>query len=125
MMFYFLPSNQDFIMRNMELLAHPHKGTQIYSIVMLLISCTGVFLPLEVALNGVWGVRKNRSYLRNQVVSIGLAIGVGVLAMTSVAMTAGAEDAAHLDILRPHGQHRLQLSRRRHDDDSLGSSRAS
>ncbi len=89
MMFYFLPSNQDFIMRNMELLAHPHKGAQIYSVVMLLISCTGVFLPLEVALNGVWGVRKNRSYLWNQAVSIGLAIGVGVLAMTSVAMTAG------------------------------------
>jgi membrane protein len=87
MMSYFLPSNQDFIMRNMELLAHPHKGAQIYSVVMLLISCTGVFLPLEVALNGVWGVGKNRSYLRNQIVSIGLAIGVGVLAMTSIAIT--------------------------------------
>ncbi len=89
MMFYFLPSNQDFIMRNMELLAHPHKGAQIYSVVMLLISCTGVFLPLEVALNRVWGVCRARSYLWNQAVSIGLAIGVGVLAMTSVAMTAG------------------------------------
>ncbi len=88
MMSTFLPSNQDFIMRNMGLLAHPHKSTQIYSIVMLLISCTGVFLPLEVALNSVWGVRKNRSYLHNQVVSLGLALGVGVLAMTSVAITA-------------------------------------
>lgn len=89
MMSTFLPSNQEFIMRNMQLLAHPHKSTQVYSIVMLLISCTGVFLPLEVALNSVWGVRKNRSYLRNQIVSIGLAFGVGVLAMTSVAITAG------------------------------------
>ncbi len=82
MMNNFLPSSQEFIMRNMQLLAHPHN-------VMLLISSTGVFLPLEVALNAVWGVRKNRSYLRNQVVSIGLALAVGVLAMTSVAMTAG------------------------------------
>lgn len=89
MMSTFLPSNQDFIMRNMQLLAHPHKSTQVYSIVMLLISSTGVFLPLEVALNGVWGVHKNRSYLHNQVVSLGLAFGVGVLAMTSVALTAG------------------------------------
>jgi YihY family inner membrane protein len=55
---------------------------------MLLISSTGVFLPLEVALNGVWGVHKNRSYLRNQLVSLGLAFGVGALAMTSVALTA-------------------------------------
>jgi YihY family inner membrane protein len=89
MMSTFLPSNQDFIIRNMQILAHPHKGTQVYSVVMLLISSTGVFLPLEVALNGVWGVHKNRSYLHNQVVSLGLAFGVGVLAMTSVALTAG------------------------------------
>jgi YihY family inner membrane protein len=85
----FLPSNQEFIMRNMGIVAHPHKSTQIYSVVMLLISSTGVFLPLEVALNGVWGVKKNRSYLRNQAVSLGLAFAVGLLALTSVAVTAG------------------------------------
>jgi len=91
MMSTFLPSNQDFIMRNMQLLAHPHKGAQIYSVIMLLVSSTGVFLPLEVALNQVWGVRENRSYLRNQGVSIGLAFAVGALAMASVALTAGQQ----------------------------------
>ncbi|MGP8259812.1 MAG: YihY/virulence factor BrkB family protein [Acidobacteriaceae bacterium] len=91
MMENFLPTSQTFIMRNMQLLAHPHKGTQVFSIVMLLISSTGVFLPLEVALNKVWGVRENRSYLSNQVVSLGLAFALGVLAMTSVALTAGQE----------------------------------
>ena len=85
----FLPTGQDFVMRNMEVLAHPRKGTQIFSVVMLLVSSTGVFLPLEVALNQVWGVTRNRSYLRNQLVSLCLAFAVGVLAMTSVAMTAG------------------------------------
>lgn len=84
----FLPSNQVFIMRNMQLLVHPHKSMQVYSVVMLLISSTGVFLPLEVALNGVWGVTKNRSYLHNQVVSLGLAFAVGLLALGSVAVTA-------------------------------------
>jgi len=88
MMSNFLPNNQDFVVRNMKFLAHSHAGTRIFSLVMLLITTTGVFLPLEVALNSVWGVKKNRSYLRNQVVSIGLAIGVGVLAMASVALTA-------------------------------------
>jgi YihY family inner membrane protein len=91
MMENFLPTSQAFIMRNMQLLAHPHKGVQVYSIVMLLISSTGVFLPLEVALNKVWGVRENRSYLRNQVVSLGLAFALGALAMTSVALTAGQQ----------------------------------
>jgi YihY family inner membrane protein len=87
MMWHFLPANQEFIIRNMRVLANPHKGVQIYSLIMLVISSTGVFLPLEVALNGVWGVKENRSYLHNQLVSIGLALGVGVLAMGSVAIS--------------------------------------
>ncbi len=89
MMGSFLPVGQDFVMRNMMVLAHPHKGTRLFSVVMLLITSTGVFLPLEVALNDVWGVRKNRSYLHNQAVSIGLAAAVGALAILSIALTAG------------------------------------
>jgi membrane protein len=88
MMRSFLPTGQDFVIRNMQVLAHPKKGVQVFSLVMLLISSTGVFLPLEVALNDVWGMKKNRSYLHNQVVSLGLAFAVGVLAMLSVASTA-------------------------------------
>jgi YihY family inner membrane protein len=91
MMKSLLPVGKDFVMRNMELLAHPHKGTQVFSLVMLLITSTGVFLPLEVALNRVWGVRQNRSYLHNQAVSLGLALAVGFLAMLAVASTASQQ----------------------------------
>ena len=31
-----LPNNQDFIVRNMTALVHPHSGTKIFSVVMLL-----------------------------------------------------------------------------------------
>lgn len=83
-----LPStatNQDFVVRNMSLLVHPAGSVQVASVVMLLISSTGVFLPLEVALNRVWGVARNRSYLMNQAVSLGLVFLVGLLAMVAVA----------------------------------------
>jgi YihY family inner membrane protein len=88
MMSNFLPNNQDFVMRNMRYLAFAHTQTKVFSLVMLFITATGVFLPLEVALNSVWGVTKNRSYLANQVVSLGLAVGVALLAMASVALSA-------------------------------------
>ncbi len=87
MLYYFLPSNQEFVVRNMSLLVHPHGGVQIASFVTLLISSSGVFLPLEVALNRVWGVEHNRSYLLNQAISLGLAFGVGILALFSVGLT--------------------------------------
>jgi YihY family inner membrane protein len=88
MLRYFLPAHQDFVVKNMGLLAHARGKIQILSIVMLLISSTGVFLPLEVALNRVWGVGKNRSYLHNQILSVGLAFAVGVLALFSIVFTA-------------------------------------
>jgi YihY family inner membrane protein len=88
MMTNFLPNNQDFVMRNMRVLAFAHTQTKVFSVVMLLVTTTGVFLPLEVALNSVWGVTENRSYIRNQIVSLGLAASVGVLAMASVGLSA-------------------------------------
>ncbi len=90
----FLPANaetQNFVVSHMVMLAHPHKKIQIFSLIALLITSTGVFLPLEVALNRIWGVHKDRSYLLNQTVSLGLAFGVGVLAMVSVAFTAAQQ----------------------------------
>lgn len=85
---YFLPSNQSFVIRNMSLLVHPRGQVQVFSMVMLLISSSSVFMPLEVALNQVWGVKKSRAYLWNQLLSLGLAIGVGLLAVLSVGLAA-------------------------------------
>ena len=65
-------------------------GVQALSLVMILISCTGIFLPLEVALNQAWGVRKSRNYLFNQSIAFGLALlmlGLAVACMvTNVAV---------------------------------------
>lgn len=85
---YLLPTGQDFVVRNMQALARAHRGTAIFSLFMLVVSSTGVFLPLEVALNQVWRVQKNRSYLHNQAISLLLAFATGVLALGSVALTA-------------------------------------
>lgn len=86
----YLPTAQEYIVRNLRaLVSSRHKASQIYSIGILLITSTGVFLPLEVALNRVWGIAKNRSYLGNQLIALGLAFACGVLALISVALTAG------------------------------------
>jgi len=84
----YLPSNKDFVIRNLQFLASVKGRGQILSFVMLLITSTGIFLPLEVALNSIWGFKKNRSYLMNLLVSLGLALACGCLAMLSVALTA-------------------------------------
>ena len=85
----YLPTGQDFIVRNLKAMVSARSHAQVISIVILLFTSTGVFLPLEVALNQVWGFKKNRSYLMNQLIALSLAFACGVLALGSVALTAG------------------------------------
>ena len=84
-----LPSNQDFVVNNLTKLVVGRRRVKMASIVILLITSTGIFLPLEVAFNQIWGFAKNRSYLGNQIISLLLAFGCGVLALISVGLAAG------------------------------------
>jgi membrane protein len=66
-------------------------GVQVFSLIMILVACTGIFLPLEVALNQAWGVTKSRNYIMNQTVALGLALVMVALAVISMFLNAGAQ----------------------------------
>jgi len=104
----YLPAGQEFVIRNLNALVEARQRAQVFSLIILLITSTGIFLPLEVALNRVWGFRNNRSYLGNQLIALGLAFACGSLALISVAMTAG--NVAFLKtVLRGHGVWYIQV----------------
>jgi YihY family inner membrane protein len=86
-----LPAGQDFVISNLNKLVKTRQTVKMASLVILLITSTGVFLPLEVAFNRIWGFARNRSYLGNQIVSLLLAFGCGILALASVGLAAGNE----------------------------------
>ncbi len=60
----------------------------LFGMLLLLFTANGIFEPLEVALNRAWGVKQNRSYLKNQLVSLGMIFGCGALALLSLMLTA-------------------------------------
>jgi membrane protein len=102
---YFLPSvtrQPGWLAANIESTAalSSRHGIQAFSLIMILISCTGIFLPLEVALNQAWGVTKSRNYLLNQIVAFGLAIIMVVLG--TIAMSLSAAQRQILDFLFFH-----------------------
>ena len=68
----YLPAGQDFVIRNLNAMVNSRQRVQFASLVILLVTSSGVFLPLEVALNRVWRFENNRSYLGNQLISLGL-----------------------------------------------------
>jgi membrane protein len=65
---------------------------QLVSVLLLLFTANGIFEPLEVALNKVWGCKVNRSFVRNQVLSLGLIFVCGTLAMLSAMITGLSSD---------------------------------
>ena len=92
--------------------AHPHRSSpfrvvvkgvratvgargpfRLVSVLLLLFTANGIFEPLEVALNRAWNTA-NRSYLRNQLLSLGLIFACGTLAMASA--TSAALNQEHL-----------------------------
>jgi membrane protein len=64
------------------------NSVQALSMLLLLFTANGVFEPLEVALNRAWGVAQNRSYLKNQLVALGMIFACGGLALLSLMFTA-------------------------------------
>jgi membrane protein len=104
----YLPAGQDFVIRNLNALVESRQRAQLFSLLILLITSTGIFMPLEVALNRIWNFPTNRSYFGNQLISLGLAFGCGVLAMLSIALTAG-NVALLMSVLHGHGAFVVRL----------------
>ncbi len=77
-----------FLQRNLAVSVASRGKSQFISLALLLFTANGVFEPLEVALNRVWGVPENRSYLRNQLLSLLLIFLCGGLVLGSFLLTA-------------------------------------
>jgi uncharacterized BrkB/YihY/UPF0761 family membrane protein len=71
----------------------PQGKIEIISLFLLLFTANGVFEPLEVGLNNVWGIRKNRSFFWNQMVSLALIFICGGLVLGSLLMTAFTQES--------------------------------
>lgn len=94
LMDYFPAQVGAFIARNLKVAVAVNGPTQVVSVLLLLFTANGVFEPLEVALNRVWNVAENRSYLKNQILSLGLILLCGGLAIGSVLLTAKNQEIA-------------------------------
>jgi uncharacterized BrkB/YihY/UPF0761 family membrane protein len=81
---YFPGELANFLKRNLAI----QGRLQLTSMVLLLFTANGIFEPLEVALNRAWGEVKNRSYLKNQMVALGMIFLCGALALLSLMLTA-------------------------------------
>jgi YihY family inner membrane protein len=84
---FFAGATGEFLAYNLEAITQWRRKVEWLSMLLLLFTANGIFLPLEVALNRAWGVKENRSLLKNQIVSMALIFVCGGLALFSAALT--------------------------------------
>ncbi|MEX2299683.1 MAG: YihY/virulence factor BrkB family protein [Bryobacterales bacterium] len=81
------PGLVDFVERNLRAAVRSRGRVESVSVLLLIFSANGIFMPLEVALNRLWGFPGNRSYWLNQLISFSLTFTCGVLALTAAVLT--------------------------------------
>jgi membrane protein len=85
---YFPDELGGFLTRNLHAAVGRRGPLQGFSIFLLLFTANGIFEPLEVALNRAWGITTNRSYVRNQMISLVMIFLTGGLVLASALLTA-------------------------------------
>lgn len=83
----FLPQDPglvDFVERNLRAAVASRAGSlEIVSIILLILSSNGIFMPLEVALNRLWGFPAHRPYWKNQLISFTFTLMSGTLTLSA------------------------------------------
>ncbi|OIO35771.1 MAG: hypothetical protein AUJ18_00115 [Candidatus Hydrogenedentes bacterium CG1_02_42_14] len=77
----YLPSNREFFIAQISLVSRHFTGMTLFSLVILLFTAVGIFVPVELALNYVWKEPKPRHWLVSQMISFFL---LGVFVMMSL-----------------------------------------
>lgn len=79
----FLPVRADFIFRNISGVTQVYSRVGGLSLLLLLWSSSGIFLPLEKALNRAWQVENERSWVRRHVLALEMALVTGLIFLLS------------------------------------------
>jgi uncharacterized BrkB/YihY/UPF0761 family membrane protein len=81
----YYPVGQDFLLRNLEASSRLFgEDVSLHGALFILLGGAGVFVPLEMAFNRLWGFPEHRPYWRNQLVGLLLTLACWALAVALV-----------------------------------------
>jgi len=82
----FLPVTPDVILENLAAVSHNYGRVGLASFLLLLWGSSGVFLPLERAINRAWAVERQRSWWRSRLLALEMALISTLLVTTSLSL---------------------------------------
>jgi len=85
-----IPFGHEAMARSLRNLTRMAKGLEIFSLALIVWGSSGIFMPVEMALNRAWGGTPHRNFFRSRGLAFLMTLAGGLLALGSVALTVAA-----------------------------------
>jgi membrane protein len=85
---FYLPVGSDLVEENLRRITSSSGPTSLVALLLLTWTASGAFIPLELALNRAWGVKKERNFFFQRIVAASMALLCGTFILLSVCATA-------------------------------------
>ena len=82
-----IPFGGETIAASLRQMTRLARGFEVLSLVLVVWGSSGVFMPVELALDKVWGGSGPRSFWKSRLLAFALTVAGGALALLSVALT--------------------------------------
>jgi membrane protein len=82
-----IPFGQRALASSLKSLTRYGREMQIVSLLLIVWGSSGIFMPMEMALNKVWGGRPHRAFWKSRLLAFAMTLLGGLLALASVALT--------------------------------------
>jgi len=82
-----IPFGGDVIASSLRQMTRLARGIEVLSLVLLVWGSSGVFMPVELVLDQVWGGAGPRSFWKSRLLAFALTVAGGALALLSVTLT--------------------------------------
>jgi membrane protein len=85
-----IPFEHEALAATVQGLTRIARGLEALSLLLIVWGSSGIFVPIELALNRAWGGDRRRSFWHSRVLAFAITLGCGVLAILSVGLTRAA-----------------------------------
>jgi membrane protein len=82
-----IPFGQDALLESVRSFSRMARGLEIASLLLIVWGSSGIFIPVEMALNRAWGGRANRSFWKSRGLAFLMTVSGGVVVLASIALT--------------------------------------
>jgi membrane protein/epoxyqueuosine reductase len=85
-----IPFGHDALAESLKSLTRVGRGLEAFSLMLILWGSSGIFIPMEMALNRAWGGHAHRDFWKSRALAFVMTVTGGVLALLSVTLTVTA-----------------------------------